>query len=57
MGFCLVYLPQILSFFWSVSVYPPLQQGPQFTHVLETEPQSLEMADCHLAEHLPKENP
>lgn len=52
MGVCLAYLLQILSFFffWSVSVYPPLQQGPQLT-------QSLEMADCHLAEHLPKENP
>ena len=54
-GFCLAYLLQLLilvSF-----LYPALQQGPQFIHVLETEPQSLETADCNLAEHLPKENP
>ena len=54
-AFCLAYLLQILilvSF-----LYPPLQQGPQLIHVLETEPQSLKTVDCNLAEHLPKENP
>ena len=54
-GFCLAYLLQLLilvSF-----LYPPLQQGPQLIHVLETEPQNLKTADCNLAEHLPKENP
>ena len=49
-GLCLAYLLQILvvvSF-----LHPLLQQGPQLTHVLETELQSLKTADSRLAEHL-----
>ena len=54
-GLCLAYLLQILvvvSF-----LHPLLQQGPQLTHVLETELQSLKTADSRLAEHLSKHNP
>ena len=53
-GLCLAYLLQILIV---VSFLHLLQQGPQLTHVLETELQSLKMADSRLAEHLSKENP
>lgn len=54
-GLCSAYLLQI---FIVVSfLHTLLQQGPQLARVLETEPQSLQMAEGYLVEHLPKENP
>lgn len=46
--------PHLLQIFVVVSfLHPLLQQGPQLTHVLETELQSFKTADGCLAEHLP----
>ena len=45
--------PHLLQILVVVSfLHPLLQQGPQLTHVLETELQSLKTADSRLAEHL-----
>lgn len=46
--------PHLLQILIVVSfLHPLLQQGPQLTHVLQAELQSLEAADGCLAEHLP----
>lgn len=46
--------PHLLQILIVISfLHPLLQQGPQLTHVLQTELQSLKAADSCLAEHLP----
>lgn len=50
-GLFFAHLLKVLSF-----LQPLLQQGPQLTHILETELQDLKAGDGHLAEHLSKEN-